>query len=150
MVMSFSTALWSSAQIESQSELPSRSPSFLWKKQEFLGQIFTSGTPYQFLGLDSAFSKRHTSGVGARISRPGSHRAWLYSFPYLNIKKSLSFVSLFLSKEKGFDQCHIHSLGYFRLLFGSFPDYCSVARSIWVNLIELWLKLLISVNLLLQ
>lgn len=65
--MSFSAALWSSAQIEHSLSCPPGVPPFMSahfllceKDKIFLGQIFTSGTSHQFSGLDSAFSKHHT------------------------------------------------------------------------------------------
>lgn len=95
MVISFSAALRSSAQTESQSELPSRRPSFhrclflfLSKKEGLFGQIFTSGASYQFSELDSLLLANITPlGLGHRhpgqaLTIPGWRTSGnLYLFP---------------------------------------------------------------------
>lgn len=166
MVISFPTALQSSAQTESGSELPSRSPCFhrclfllLSKKKSFSdGWSCRKSILVPRIGSQNwTLLLANITPLGLRHRHPGQALTipgWrtsgnLYLFPYPTIKKGLSFPSLFLISEKGFDQCHIHSQGLFRLLFECLSGYCTLVRSVWFNFTGPWLNLLISVNMLL-
>lgn len=112
MVMSFAAALWSSAQMKNSLSCPPGVPPFMsayflfckktksfWVRSSLLVPHIRSQDWTLILANITHLRLGHRYPDQALIIPDWGTSGNLYLFPYPNIKKSLSFVYLFLSKE---------------------------------------------------